>query len=88
MKRSRITASRITAARGFLVLAALPPVVLGILVMLGAHEDVSVVMTGGGSRAALGAAWVVTWLASLILTPIAAGASLVSFALDRSARAT
>lgn len=76
-------------AKAFLVLAALPIVGLAILALLGARDDVGVVMTGGGPHAALGAAWVALWLGSVILSPIAAGAALVSLLLARqfSARA-
>ncbi|MEA2752924.1 MAG: hypothetical protein QOI41_7067 [Myxococcales bacterium] len=73
-------------ARAFLVLAALPLVVLAILATVGARDDVGVVMTGSGSHALLGAAWVVCWLGSMTLSPIAAGAALVSFVLVRTRR--
>lgn len=74
--------------RVFLVLAALPLVVLAILRLLGAQDDVGVVMTGSGSHVLLGAAWVAAWLASVIFSPIAGGAALVSFGLDRVKRRT
>jgi len=71
-------------ARAFLVLAALPLVVLALLATFGARDDVGVVMTGSGSHALLGAAWVVCWLGTMTLSPIAAGAALVSFVLLRT----
>ncbi len=71
-------------ARGFLVLGALPLVGLAILAVFGARDDVGVVMTGSGSHAMLGAAWVACWLGALTLSPIAAGAALVSVFLPRS----
>lgn len=74
--------------RLFLVLAALPLVVLAILRLLGAQDDVGVLMTGSGSHALLGAAWVAAWLASVIFSPIAVGAALVSVGLDRVKRRT
>lgn len=72
----------------FVVLAALPIVGLAILSLLGARDDVGVLMTGSGPHAALGAAWVAFWLGSVILSPIAAGAALASFVFVQfSARA-
>lgn len=73
-------------ARAFLVLAAVPLVLLAILAMLGARDDVGVVMTGSGSHALLGAAWVVCWLGAMTLSPVATGAALVSFMLLRARR--
>jgi hypothetical protein len=78
-----IKASNLTVPRLFLVAALLPPAILAILAVLGAREGIDVVMTGSGSRALLGAAWVAVWLASWILSPIAVGAALVSLALQR-----
>lgn len=69
-------------ARVFLVLAALPLFALAILAALGARDDVGVVMTGSGSHALLGAAWVACWLSALTLSPIAAGAALLSLVVD------
>lgn len=77
------TTGAVTVPRFCLVMAGLPLAVLAILAVLGAREGVDVVMTGSGSRAQLGAAWVATWLAAVIASPIAAGAALVSFALQR-----
>jgi hypothetical protein len=74
-------------SRVFLVLAALPLVVLAILAVFGAREDVGVVMTGGGSHALRGAAWVAVWLASLVVSPLAAGAALASLVIGRVERA-
>jgi hypothetical protein len=68
-------------ARAFVVLGALPLLGLAILAAFGARDDVGVVMTGGGSHALLGAAWVACWLSAVTLSPIAAGAALVSVVL-------
>lgn len=73
-----------SAARGLLAVAALPIVALAALALLGSRDDVGVVMTGSGSRALLGAAWVACWLGATILSPIAAGAALVSWVLGAS----
>jgi len=64
--------------RGFLGLAALPLVALAILAVFGARGDVGVVTTGTDAHAWLGAAWVAAWLGSVIVSPIAVGAALVS----------
>lgn len=77
------TASINTVTRFFLVIAALPLVMLAILALLGARDGLDVLMTGSGSRPLLGAAWVATWLAAVIVSPIAFGAALVSVALQR-----
>jgi len=82
------TTSAVTMPRVFLAVAVVPLATLAILALLGAREGVDVVMTGTGSRALLGAAWVATWLAAVIASPIAAGAALVSFALQRRPRPT
>ena len=76
-------ARAVTLPRVFLAAAGLPLAMLAILALLGARDGIDVLMTGGGSRALLGAAWVVTWLAAVIASPIAAGAALVSLALER-----
>ncbi len=65
-------------AKAFLVLAALPFVALAILAAAGARAEVGVVMTGSGANVLLGAAWVACWLASLVVSPIALGAAVVS----------
>ena len=77
------TTKAVTMPRFFLAMALAPLALLAILALLGARDGVDVVMTGTGSRALLGAAWVATWLAAVIASPIAAGAALVSFALHR-----
>lgn len=77
------TTRAVTVPRFFLVVALAPLACLALLALLGAREGVDVVMTGSGSRALLGAAWVATWLAAVIASPIAAGAALVSLALQR-----
>jgi hypothetical protein len=43
-------------------------------------------MTGTGSHALLGTAWVACWLATMTLSTIAAGAALLSFVLVRAKR--
>jgi hypothetical protein len=65
------------------VLGALPVIALGLLSVLGARHDVGVVVSGGGPNAFLGAAWVACWLATVVVTPIAAGAVLLTLVLER-----
>jgi hypothetical protein len=77
------SSSLVTVPRFFLLVAGLPLAILAVLGACGAREGIDVVMTGSGSRALLGAAWVATWLAAVIASPIAAGAALVSFGLRR-----
>ena len=77
--------------RFFLACAVLPLIALGVLAIVGARQEVGVILTGGGPHALLGAAWVAAWLASVIVSPIAAGAALVSLVFTRlhqAARAT
>jgi hypothetical protein len=70
----------------FVVAAVLPLVLLGILAAMDARQEVGVVLTGGGSHALLGAAWVATWLAAVVVSPIAALAAVFSFVLTRARR--
>ena len=70
----------------FLVLAVLPPMVLGLLALLGARAEVGVVMTGSGANVVLGAAWVACWLASLVVSPIALGAAAISLFAARAGK--
>jgi hypothetical protein len=68
----------ITVLRTLLFSAAAPPILLALLAVFGARAYVGVVTTGAGSGhdLALGALWVATWLASVIVSPIAALASV------------
>jgi hypothetical protein len=50
-------------------IAAAPPVILGILALMGARDDVGVITTGAGPHAFVGAAWVVAWLATVAVSP-------------------
>ena len=80
MKRS---APQARLAQRFLVTAVLPLAVLGVLAAMGARREVGVVLTGGGPHVLLGAAWVAAWLASVVVSPIAALAAVLSFAFSR-----
>ncbi len=57
--------------------------VLLVLALVGARAHVGVVTTGVGDNAALGAAWVATWLAAVVVSPIAAVASALAWAATR-----
>jgi len=69
--------------RFFLLLGAVPLVLLGVLALAGAREHVGVVTTGAGDGAWLGAAWVVAWLLSVVATPIAAITAIVCALLGK-----
>jgi hypothetical protein len=70
----------------FVASALLPPVALALLAMMGARQEVGVILTGSGPHAILGAAWVAVWLATVVLSPIAAGAALLLLVFTRLSR--
>jgi hypothetical protein len=59
---------------------------LAVLALVGARAHVGVVTTGVGEHAALGAAWVATWLAAVIVSPVATVAAAIAWVAGRLGR--